>query len=261
MMPNKNYKGIEMKIIISGMNGTVAPVLREACRKQNWQVIAWDRNKVSPDNEKQCREYLLEQSPDWVCHLAMGSEKWAQVIAEFCQQQGRGFLFTSTAMVFDCAIDGPHKVNDARNAKDGYGQYKIRCEDAIREVNDKAIIGRIGWQIGESRGGNNMLEALYGMVEKDGVIHASNLWFPATSFIKDTSDTLVQLIKNGVPGTYHIDSNHKCKYSFVEIVKFLKRLHKTDWQIKENSDYKHDQRLVDDRVTIASLTERFHCVL
>lgn len=244
-----------MKAIVTGLNGTLAPVLAECLKKYNVDIVSWDRALVSPDNREQCLAYLQQQQPDWICHLAMGGEQWAQLLAEYSCAQHCGFLFTSTAMVFDCETNGPYNPTHHRNARDDYGKYKIRCEDAITKVAKHAIIARIGWQIGEKRGGNNMLEALYTMSEK-GEVCASSRWFPATSFMTDTCEALWHLMQQRNPGIYHIDSNRECKLNFYQIVCKLRDMHNADWEVKMTDDYQHDQRLMDERVPVTSLSER-----
>ena len=244
-----------MKVIITGLNGTLAPVLAECLKKHNMNIIPWNRSEVSPDDPQQCLEYLQQQQPDWICHLAMGGEQWAQLLAKYSLEHDCGFLFTSTAMVFDSEINGPYSPTDNRNARDDYGKYKIRCEDAITAVTKEAIIARIGWQIGEKRGGNNMLEALYTMSEK-GEVRASSQWFPATSFMTDTCETLWYLMQQRNPGTYHIDSNRECKLNFYKLVCKLRTLHNANWKVEMTDDYKHDQRLNDERVPVTNLLNR-----
>ena len=43
-------------------------------------------------------------------------------------------MVSFAAMVFHHVPDGPHARQDERTAQDGYGQYKIACEDAVREI-------------------------------------------------------------------------------------------------------------------------------
>jgi len=167
-----------MKILITGLNGTLAPVLAQTLRRTGHEVVGWDRHGVSPDDRPACRLHLDALAPAAVFHLAMGSEAWAGLLAGWCHERSVPFCFTSTAMVFDKTPDGPHRIGAARTAQDEYGRYKIRCEDAIVAASSSAIIARIGWQIGATRGGNNMLEALYRMAEHRNVVRASRAWFP-----------------------------------------------------------------------------------
>ncbi len=245
-----------MKAIITGLNGTLAPVLANRLRRSDVEVIRWDRSQVSPGDERAMAAFIADVAPAWICHLAMGHESWAQFLARYCEQQRIGFLFTSTAMVFDHEPDGPHHAGDERTAREVYGRYKIRCEDAIQAVSNSAIITRIGWQIGEGRGGNQMIEGLCRMMEKDGKIAASTRWIPATSFMADTCDVLLQLLRENQAGTYHLDSNAWCALNFCEIVHRLKAKMNSDWIVESQRNYTHDQRLLDKRITMRTLTER-----
>ena len=245
-----------MTVLITGLGGTLAPVLGEAFAGRGETVVGWDRGRVDP-NDRAAGEALLDElDPAAVCHLAMGAEAWAATLAAWCRSRSRPFLFTSTAMVFDRAPDGPHRVGDPRTAKDDYGRYKIRCEDAIRGASNGAIVARIGWQIGEARGGNNMLEALYRMAEVSGAVRASRAWIPACSFMRDTADGLLTLLDRSEPGVYHLDANADSALDFPTIARRLARRHGADWRIEVNDDYLHDQRLPDSRVALPPLTAR-----
>jgi dTDP-4-dehydrorhamnose reductase len=243
-------------VLITGLGGTLAPVLGEAFAARGETVAGWDRGRVDPEDRAGGEALLDELDPDVVCHLAMGAESWAAALAAWCRARRRPFLFTSTAMVFDRVPDGPHRVGDPRTAKDAYGRYKIRCEDAIRGASNAAIVARIGWQIGDARGGNNMLEALYRMAEVSGAVRASRRWLPACSFMRDTADALLALLDRGEPGVFHLDANADCALDFPTIARRLSRLHGTDWAIESNDDYLHDQRLPDSRVRLPPLADR-----
>src|SRR5690606_13075011 len=135
-------------------------------------------------------------------------------LAAWCARRGRPFLFTSTAMVFHHEPDGPYRPDDPRTARDEYGRYKARCEDAARAANPGAIVARIGWQISTRRGGNSMLEALHARARDEGVIRASTRWLPATSFLVDTAEALRDLLLRGVGGTYHLDGNAEARWDY-----------------------------------------------
>jgi dTDP-4-dehydrorhamnose reductase len=163
-------------------------------------------------------------------------------------------------MVFDREPDGPHRLGDPRSAKDDYGRYKIRCEDAIRGASASGIVARIGWQIGTVRGGNQMLEALHRMMEDDGVIRASRRWIPACALIEDTAAALAGLLAEGAPGVYHLDANVASALDFAAIARALARRHRADWRIEDTEDYVHDQRLPDPRLTLPDLAARLGAV-
>ena len=245
-----------MKALITVLNGTLAPHVKAALVRSGHSVAGWDRAAVPPEDIEAGAAYLREVSPDVVFHLGMGSEDWAARLAGFCHEHGKAFVFTSTAMVFANEPDGPHRVGDERTADEDYGRYKIRCEDAITAASPSAIVVRIGWQIGSERGGNHMLEHLSKQHDSDGQIAASARWTPACSFMTDTADTLIDLAGRGDPGVYHVDSNAASALPFDEIVRRLSERHGLGWRVASNEDFVRDQRLVDERVSIAPLDER-----
>ena len=245
-----------MRVLVTGLNGTLAPVLAGVLTERGDEVLGWDRAAVPPDDETAALGYLDSATPGAICHLGLGSESWAGLLAQWSRDRGAPFLFTSTAMVFDHSPDGPHHVDDLRTARDDYGRYKIRCEDLIAEASKEAIIARIGWQIGTRRGGNNMLEALHEMASDDGVIDASRRWVPACSFMEDTAVALAGLLDTRRAGVCHLDSNADDALDFPTIVQSLSRRHGAGWLVRETDDYHHDQRLIDEREAMPSLAGR-----
>jgi dTDP-4-dehydrorhamnose reductase len=238
-----------MRILITGLNGSLAPHLARVARLQAHEVIGWDRRAVSPDEAAAGDAFLHNTQPDAIAHLGFGSEDWAARLANWAAANDRALVFTSTAMVFDHVPDGPHRVNDERTAKDDYGRYKIRCEDAIRAANPAACVARIGWQIdvdddGQARG-NNMLAALDKEQLRDGRIRASASWRPACSFMRDTATALLTLIEQRHSGTFHLDSNADDALDFHSLVCMLRqRFARSHWQIEPHDEYVHDQRLL-----------------
>jgi dTDP-4-dehydrorhamnose reductase len=229
-----------MKILITGMNGTLAPRLAEAARAAGHEVIGWNRAAVDPDDEALSAAWLSAQSVDAVAHLGMASARFAGWLASRCHN----FLFTSTVMVFDHRPDGPHDVADARTAKDDYGRYKIECEDAVLVASPTPVIARIGWQIDLERPGNNMLLTLDDWQRREGRVAASRAWVPACSFMADTAQALLGLLTRPLPGVHHLDSNAHEAWRFDELARALAREFGRDWRVEPNEDYRHDQRLV-----------------
>ncbi|WP_457326331.1 sugar nucleotide-binding protein [Roseateles sp. P5_E11] len=229
-----------MRILITGLNGTLAPRLAEAARAAGHQVIGWDRTAVNLDDEKLSAAWLSAQSVDAIAHLGMASARFAGWLASRCPN----FLFTSTVMVFDHEPDGPHDVADARNAKDEYGRYKAECEDAVLLANERPVIARIGWQIDATRPGNNMLMTLDEWQKRDGHVAASRAWTPACSFMTDTAAALLALIERPLPGVHHLDSNSEEGWRFDEVARALAIEFGRDWQVQADEGYRHDQRLI-----------------
>ena len=245
-----------MRILITGQNGTLAPHFRSHVESEGHRTLGWDRSATNPDDATACKAWLSEHSPDAILHLALGSERWAEQLATWCANEGRPFVFTSTVMVFDAASGGPHKPGDDRTARDDYGRYKTRCEDLIQAANEGALIVRIGWQIHFSRHGNNMVRQLWEEHDRQGHINASRLWKPASSLMTDTAAATWSLMSAGETGVYHLDSNAKDALTFEELAGLLGNAVGESWCVRPNEDYEHDQRLIDDRVTMPSLEAR-----
>jgi dTDP-4-dehydrorhamnose reductase len=246
-----------MRLLITGLAGTLAPHLASAARSAGHEVLTWDRAAVPPDDVPAGAAWLDAEQPDAIAHLAMGASDWAARLAAHAALRGRPFLFTSTAMVFHHEPDGPHAPGDERSARDDYGRYKIACEDAVRAAHPGAVVARIGWQIDERALGNNMLAHLDQWQARDGRIGASRAWTPACSFMADTAAALLALIEAPLAGVVHLDSNAREGRTFDAVVAALaQRFERRHWVIAPHDDYRHDQRLVGDEVRMPPLSQR-----
>lgn len=235
-----------MKLLITGLNGTVAPWVGREAETRGWDVVGWDRGAVDPADEAAALAFLRAEAPDAIVHLAMGAESWAAQLAGFARLHGVPLVFVSTAMVFDASSGGPHRPRDQRTAKDDYGQYKIRCEDAVLTAYPSATVARIGWQIAPDGVGNNMLRHLDEQQARDGRIRASSAWRPACSFMSDTAAALCDLVQEGTGGPVHLDSNALDALTFDQLVQKVGKKFERNWVVEVTQDYVHDQRLVNE---------------
>ncbi|CAN5596988.1 N/A [soil metagenome] len=243
------------KALITGMNGTVAPVLASVLREAGNQVVGWDRSAVPTDDSAAILDYIREERPDWFFHLATGSEQWAEAIARECYELDIAFLFTSSVSVYSSDQRGPFTVDIPPTPDEDYGRYKLTCEERILAVNPDARVVRIGWQIGEGRGGNQMVEHLARTFEEEGRIEASTEWYQACSFLSDTVKGLLHVMRS-LPGSlYHLDGNPGL--SFYEIVTGLNSLLRTEWVIEATASPALNNRLVDSRIPVMPITARF----
>lgn len=246
-----------MRVLITGLNGTVAPKVARVFREHGDDVIGWNRDEVSPDDTEAAARFLDRVRPDAICHLAMGGGAWAGALARHAASTGIPFLFASTAMVFDALPDGPHRPGDRRTAKDDYGTYKIRCEDAVLENNEDAIIARFGWQIDPDAKGNNMLAHLDQQQARNGKIQAGRRWIPACSFMEDTAEAIRSLVAKRAGGVFHLDSNARDAWTFDRVARAVKtRFARDSWVIEVDESYVHDQRLIGHEGRIVPLSLR-----
>jgi dTDP-4-dehydrorhamnose reductase len=235
-----------MRLLVTGLSGTLAPHLAAAAERGGHEVLDWPRQKLDAGDPAAMKRQLEQLKPDAIAHLALGPEAWGCALALHAAQHALPMLLVSTAMVFHHEPDGPHRPGDVRNAQDDYGRYKIRCEDTVRAACPEACIVRIGWQIDvDSPSGNNMLAHLDAQQAAHGHIRASRLWRPACSFMKDTAAALLQLVSAPHAGVVHLDSNADDALDFADLVRRLARhADRPHWQVLETEDHRHDQRLL-----------------
>ncbi|WP_215143529.1 sugar nucleotide-binding protein [Exiguobacterium qingdaonense] len=245
-----------MKAIITGMNGTVAPIVAETLKRHEIEAIAWNREQVSTTDEVEMRQFIEQIHPDYFLHIGMGAVEWAETLARLCGEMSIPFLFTSTVSIFSDDVTGPISPDTVPDAEDDYGKYKRDCEQAIARVNPGAQIVRLGWQIGHEAGSNNMMDFFTNEMKQHGVIQVSEHWYPSCSFLEDTADALFEILTKRGPGIYQLNGN--TSYSLYNIAVGLKELHDTDWQIESTDEPKRDNRMIDSSVTIRPISERLN---
>lgn len=243
-----------MKVLVTGLGGTVAPALAAALSAHGHLVLPWDRRVVPIEDASATRSFLQRERPDAFCHLATGSPEWAALAATECAAAGIPFLFTSSVSVYSPAQVGPFRVDAAPEPDDDYGRYKLECERRVVAAHPDARIVRLGWQIGTDTRGNQMLAFLDRTQRETGGIAAGARWYPACSFLDDTASALIELLLDHPAGLYHLDGNPGL--SFLELVTGLNRLMGYNWTITPEPAPARNHLLVDPRVPVAQVTRR-----
>jgi len=243
-----------MKALITGMNGTVAPALARHLKAAGVETASWDRSKVPIDQHDKNEEFILSQKPDWFFHIATGSPDWLVSAATICLKHNIKFLYTGSVSVFDGGKSGPFPLDRTPDATDDYGRYKADCERKLAAVNGNAIIARLGWQIGDAPGSNNMIDFLTRTNKEKGEIEASTGWIPSCAFLLDTAAALHTLMMKFPAGLYQLEGNPGL--SFFELVTKLNKLHGNPWKIVKKEESRRDIRMVDDRVPMGKLDKR-----
>lgn len=251
-----------MKYLITGLNGTVGVALKRQLLAENHALFGWDRTAVPVNSARAAEHYLQHIQPDVFYHLAVASYPtgianegwlvnvtWPTELARLCYQRNIRFVFTSSVMVFTDDALGPFTPASVPDAWEGYGYEKLTAEQQVREANPDAIIARLGWQIGDLPGSNNMIDFL----AKQAVVRASEKWYPACSFLADTAVAL-QSLAHATPDLYLLDSNGR--WNFYQIATALNELHGNQWRIEKTADFVYDQRMRDPRPNMPALDKR-----
>lgn len=234
-----------MRILVTGMGGTVAPRFAQHARAAGHEVVAWSRAQVPPDDPAGVATFLAQVEPQAIVHMAFGAQSWAGQLAAECRWRGIAFLFTSTTMVFSQVPDGPYTIHSPRTATDDYGRYKISCEDSVWAANPAAMVARLGYQIDPGGSGNNMVAHLDAESTRTGQVVASTRWIPACAYLDDTATSLLELVENPQRGLHHLDSNAQTALTYHQIVTGLAQQLGRNWVIAPTDVPVHDQRLLD----------------
>ncbi|MFZ1399690.1 MAG: sugar nucleotide-binding protein [Candidatus Promineifilaceae bacterium] len=251
-----------MKAIITGMKGAVGSALQAHLLADGHEVVGWERTAVPPHNHTAAQTFLRDTQPDLLFHLAIASQStgvenegwqinvaWPTQLAQLCAEQNIRFVFTSSVMVFTDDAVGPFTPDSVPDAREGYGYDKLVAEQQVRAANPAAIIARLGWQIGDAPGSNNMIDFL----AKQDLVRASEKWFPACSFLADTAVAL-QSLADATPDLYLLDSNDR--WNFYQIATALNERHGNQWRVEKTADFIYDQRMRDPRTNLPLLDKR-----
>lgn len=255
-----------MKALVTGARGTVGGALARALARDGHQVVAWDRARVPIDDYHVMERFVRDTAPDVIFHLAIASQptgrdreswlvnyEWPSELAWIARVLDVALVFTSTAMVFSDQARGPFTRDSVPDAREGYGFEKRCAEERVRYQNPAARIVRLGWQIGDAPGSNNMIDFFDRNQAQHGCVRASTRWHPATSFLDDTAAALLQ-IATMPADLYLLDAN--TSWTFHDIARALSRRHGDRWNIEPTDDFVYDQRMHDPRIRMPSLAER-----
>ena len=236
-----------MRALVTGSRGTVGKALVAHLRARGDEIVAWDRASVPIDRYEPMERFVRESGADVVFHLAVASQppndglrvtyEWTSELAWICRVLGRRFVFTSTALVFSNRAEGPFTPASQPDAAEGYGKEKREAETRTFYQNPDATIVRLGWQIGDGTGSNEMRASL---LRREGPVEASVRWLPACSFLDDTAAALRRAAE-APPGLYMFDSN--TRWTFYEIARAL-----VGDRVVPTDGFAQDQRMIDPRL-------------
>jgi len=255
-----------MMILITGANGTVGSALGRHLDTLSRTWTGWDRAAFPAGDLDAANTLIAQLRPTALIHTALPSQPsgapnedqlihltWTGQLASLCARLDIPMVFTSTVMVYTDNQPGPYTPETDPKAAEGYGAVKLRAEGVARAGHPGVRIARLSWQIGDDFHGNQMLAQLAEQA-KGGSIAASNAWLPACAHLDDTAAALVRLLELP-PGSYLLNSN--TQWTYAQIVHALITHHGLNWTVTENSDYVHDQRMLDERVRFSPLEERY----
>lgn len=244
------------RTLVTGMGGTVAPVLAAELRGRGGAVVAWDRSAVPPEDRRAVEEHVRGSGASALVHCGMGDPAWAEHMAACCRRMGIAFLYTSSVSVFGPRQSGPHRVDAVPEPQDDYGRYKLECERRVLAAHPGAHVVRLGWQIALRPGGNQMVEHFRREHAEHGHVDASTRWFQACSFVEDSARVLADVLDDPPPGVHHLDGNPG--WSMHRLVCALDRAMGGAWDVRPTEDVRLNNLLLDGRLPSVSIESRLH---
>ncbi len=255
-----------MKILVTGLNGTIGRVLKQQLEALGHHVAGWNRSQVPVDDYHRMEFYVGSVRPDMLIHLAVNSQptgradenwivnyQWPSELAWICKKFKVRFVFASTVMVFSDLAKGPFTIFSVPDNNKGYGFEKRLAEARVLYQNPDSILIRLGWQIGHEAGSNNMVDYLDVRNREKGEVECSTCWLPACSFLEDTAGLFLRAATFS-PGLYQADSN--TGWSFYDIASALNRQLSAGWTLVPADEFVFDQRMQDDRTAMPPLSDR-----
>lgn len=255
-----------MHALVTGATGTVGRALVACLEGQGARVTRWDRSVVPCDRYAPMEQFVRETAPDVLFHLAIASRPtgreneswlvnvgWTSELAWIARTLRVPFVFTSTVMVFSDRARGPFEPASPIDADHGYGLEKRRAEERVFHQLPLARVVRLGWQIADEVGSNNLWDHLVRQAATPEGVRASTRWLPACGFVQDTAEALVRAA-DADPGVYLLDQNER--WSFYDIASALARRAGDPFPVRPTDDPVGDQRMRDERLGSPSLRER-----
>lgn len=216
-----------MKILILGASGYAGSCIKKALEARSHEITGTYRTmRPSYSNDASMARYelgdkerlnqlLRDTDPDAVLSCLTGDfdrqENAYETILRFLKEKPRGkFLFLSTSNVFDGALESAHYENDAPKAESEYGQFKIRCENRIRNaLGERGIILRIPeiWGTDCPR-----LQAIQSSIREGSPILTFRNLFVNVTTNRQIAAWIDYIVEKDLNGTFHIGTEDVCEY-------------------------------------------------
>ena len=132
-------------------------------------------------------------------------------IARYLNANNGKLIYFSTANVFDGNLSRPHYETDARNSVSDYGQFKIQCEDLLRnQMGDKTILIRLPFVWGKN---SPRLKAVKDGCEKGQLEVYTNFFSNHVSDMQ-IAQAIQWIIREDKDGIFHIGTSDVVNYQY-----------------------------------------------
>ena len=243
-----------MKVVVTGANGMLGSALCPALKRKGYKVYATDINNIGNDIDlldvqdiDQINSFVKNVHPDLIIHLAaetdvdkcetqidhayMVNAIGTENIALISQKVSVPLIYISTAGVFDGEKQEPYTEFDLPNPVNIYAKTKLEGERIVEKLLSRYFIVRAGWMMGGTGKDKKFVAKIVELLKTKKELSVVTDKLGSPTYTKDLSNNLIQLIRSGRYGLYHIANKGGCsRYDIAK--KITEYLKKTDIVIK-----------------------------
>ena len=216
-----------MKYLITGANGMLGSALCPILAKSGGEVYPTDINNTANKllelditDRAQVQSIVNEIKPDFLFHLAAetnvdrcelepGHAHRVNVlgtknVALACKEQAVSMVYISSCGVFDGKKQEPYTERDEPNPVSVYYKTKLEGEKVVKDLLKNYFIFRAGWMMGGNKKDKKFVAKIAELLKTRDEISVVNDKFGNPTFTADMSWAMVEVIKRGRFGLYHI---------------------------------------------------------
>jgi len=205
-----------MKILILGASGLVGKALTKELSSTYEVYGTYNQTKLeiadsfqlqwNIDEYKKISDWIEKINPNIIISCLRGDfttqlEAHKNIVDKI-KSTSTKFLFCSTTNVFDGEVTKHHAEDDLPRAESDYGQFKINCENLIKEeLGERGIVLRLPMVWGQNSPRLNEI--------KDKIKNALEIEAYENIYLNHAIDNRIakqarMIIENGLTGTFHL---------------------------------------------------------
>ncbi len=208
-----------MKVLVTGAAGMLGSDLCPIFSEEH-QLVTTDIQQMDVRDPNAVLLRARDVQPDFVVHLAAATDVdecernpdlayatnaiGTRNVALACQQVGATLVYISTISVFDGTKPEPYTEFDAPGPLSHYARAKYEGEQIIRSLLNKYYIARAGWMFGGRTEDKKFVAKIVSLARERPTLSIVNDKFGSPTYTADLAHSLLNLIKTGLYGTYHI---------------------------------------------------------
>jgi dTDP-4-dehydrorhamnose reductase len=208
-----------MKILVTGAAGMLGsdfcPILG-----QEHEIVATDIHDLDVRDPAAVLRWSKEVKPDAIAHLAAATEVdecernpdlayatnalGTRNVALACQQVGATLVYISTHSIFDGNKCEPYTEYDTPNPLSHYSRAKYAGEEYVRSLLNRYYIVRAGWMFGGRTEDKKFVAKIIAAARSKPFLTIVDDKYGSPTYTDDMSRGILNLIKTGWYGTYHM---------------------------------------------------------